>query len=133
MLLHRMTAGLFMLLALGVAFALQAVPPLAPNAATASPTPRARTPEAFDLYPAPGSPPAPGANGWFKDLGKQKLDPEMLKAAGITDKSGSKRSRQPARKAKKADDVAEAPGSLSAVLGGFVVVLAIVFATQGGN
>ena len=122
---------MLLVLIVGATWALQAVPPVVHRAATAANS-RAGTPEAFDLYPAPGAPPAPGADGWFKDFGKQKLSPEMLKAAGMADGKSSRNKRQPVAK-KKSDAPAEAPGSLGTVLGGFAVVLAVVLATQAGG
>ena len=90
-----------LLLAIGAHALQQSIPMHRPNAAAA----RTTTPEAFDLYPAPGSPPAPGADGWFKDFGKQKMDPAMLKAAGIGDGKPAKKRPQRTKK------VAETEGS----------------------
>ena len=115
-----------LLLAVGASYALQSIPVAhRPSAGAAA---RAAAPEAFDLYPAPNSPPVPGASGFFKDFGKQKMDPEMLRAAGIVDKP----SKRPA-KSKPNKEAAEAPGSLGVALGGFAVLAAIVLATQAGS
>ena len=119
-------AALILMVSCVVSF--QSVPPVAQHAAQVASQSRSTVPEAIDLYPAPGSPPAPGADGWFKDFGKQKMDPAMLKAAGISTKKGS----TPAKRSNKGPDDDE-KGGLAPVLGGFAVVLALVLATQAGN
>lgn len=125
----RATAAL--LLTTGVCVGFQSAP-ITQRAAAASPPP---APQMIDLYPAPGTPPAPGANGWFKDFGKQKTDPAMLKAAGIGSKSKAKATAKvPAKRPKKNNNEPETPGpDLAPVLGGFAVVAALLIASQAGN
>ena len=121
------------------ALAMQFAPPIAASKPTG--TPRATTIEAFDLYPPPNAPKAPGADGWFKDFGKQKLDPAMLKAAGISDKKSvyrsvnlydNKKSNQVKKKATSSsgdDTSAGVPGGLLAAVA--ALLLAVGFAVKG--
>ena len=113
-----------LLLAIGAHALQQSIPMHRPNAAAAA---RTTTPEAFDLYPAPGSPPAPGADGWFKDFGKQKMDPAMLKAAGIGD--GKPAKKRPQRTKKVAETEGSGAPPLAPVLAGAVAIFAVVLAT----
>ena len=128
MIAMRSVAAALLALTVGASYALQGIP--VAHRPSANAAARAAPPEAFDLYPAPNSPPVPGASGFFKDFGKQKMDPEMLKAAGIVDKKPRKR---PAKSKTSNKEAAEAPGSLGVALGGFAVVAAIVLATQAGS
>ena len=114
-----------LLLAIGAHALQQSIPMHRPNAAAA----RTTTPEAFDLYPAPGSPPAPGADGWFKDFGKQKMDPAMLKAAGIGDGKPAKKRPQRAPTKKVAETEGSGAPPLAPVLAGAVAIFAVVLAT----
>ena len=115
-----------LLLAIGAHALQQSIPMHRPNAAA---TARTTTPEAFDLYPAPGSPPAPGADGWFKDFGKQKMDPAMLKAAGIGDGKPAKKRPQRAPTKKVAETEGSGAPPLAPVLAGAVAIFAVVLAT----
>ena len=115
-----------LLLAIGAHALQQSIPMHRPNAAAAA---RTTTPEAFDLYPAPGSPPAPGADGWFKDFGKQKMDPAMLKAAGIGDGKPAKKRPQRAPTKKVAETEGSGAPPLAPVLAGAVAIFAVVLAT----
>ena len=116
-------------LLIGAAWAFNTVVPAQRSSAAAT---RLQDPQMFDLYPPPGAPPAPNANGeWFKaaaNLGSKKMDAGMLRATGM-----SSEKKRPAKKvAKKQGEAAEAPGGLAPILGGLVVILGIVLATQAG-
>ena len=115
-----------LLLAIGAHALQQSIPMHRPNAAAAA---RTTTPEAFDLYPAPGSPPAPGADGWVKDFGQQKMDPAMLKAAGIGDGKPAKKRPQRAPTKKVAETEGSGAPPLAPVLAGAVAIFAVVLAT----